>query len=829
MVENWTEVRAWFERALDVEAGTRAALLTGCPDPAVRTEVLRLLAAAQRQTSRAALLDEGLPAELVAGVATSAAERLVGQVVAGYRILAVLGEGGMGTVYRAEQPSLRREVALKLMQAGLQSEAARRRFAYEAETLARLVHPDIAQVHAAGVWEGPGCDVPYFAMELVRDGLPIDRFAQQRSLDRRAIATLMQQVCRAVQFGHQRGVLHRDLKPANVLVDPEGRPKVIDFGIACAVGDRSSMESGRTAPGVLLGTLQYMSPEQCVAGERDVDVRSDVHALGLILYELLAQRPAYAVAGLSAVDAMNQLCAHEPAPPSRVTGDPSLRELDWICGKAMQKERERRYASASEMAGDLARFLAGEPVQAAPPGPLYRLRKFAGRHRAGVAAAALVLLAILGGGVAATIGFVQATAARREAQAEAASLAELNRFLADMIGSVHPERDGREVRVVEILDRAANRADGLREAKPELAFPLLGTLGMAYHRLGLSARGMDLLEQARALAEAHFAEDDPARALAHHNLGTVATALTDYAVGEQHLRAALSWRVAHLGDAHRDAIATRTSLGQCLLHQQRAAEAVTELQRAWQHAGPDSDLAAEERVTIGVSLAAAVRQTAGQDPALALLAELDALAAANLPDEHPVALNTASELALLQQAKGNAQDAAGTLARVLAAQERVLGEGHPTTTMTRSNLAAVLHGLGRFADAEPLFRRSIALHTGPPQGENGILLRSNLAFALAQQGKATEAVDVLRPALRDAEVGLGAAHWLTGVVHKNLGVALQRLRQFDEAEQELLAAHACLAKAQGDQHPRTQATARALAELYSAMGRTEAAEHWRAR
>ncbi len=180
-------------------------------------------------------------------------------------------------------------------------------------------------------------------------------------------------------------------------------------------------------------------------------------------------------------------------------------------------------------------------------------------------------------------------------------------------------------------------------------------------------------------------------------------------------------------------------------------------------------------MTIGVSLAAALRQTARGEAALALLTDIDALATASLADGHPVALNTASELALLQQAKGQAPEAARTLTRVLAAQERVLCDGDPTTTMTRSNLAAVLHGLGRFADAKASFRRSIALHTGAPQGENGILLRSNLAFALAQQDKAAEAVDVLRPALRDAEMGLGEAHWLTGVVHKNLGVALQRL------------------------------------------------------
>jgi tetratricopeptide (TPR) repeat protein len=823
--ERWSAVRALFERALEAGGEEREKLLAGCPDESVREEVRRLLAAATRPTTKAALLDEGLSQRLLVPLALGAAERLVGQEVAGYRIIAVLGEGGMGTVYRAEQQSLRREVALKLMQAGLQSEPARRRFAYEAETLGRLVHPQIAQVYEAGVWEGPGLDVPFFAMELVPGGLPIDRFARERGLDTRGKVRLMEQVCGAVHFGHQRGVLHRDLKPANVLVDPEGRPKVIDFGIARALGDGAAAE-GRTAPGVLLGTLQYMSPEQCGLGEHDVDARSDVHALGLILYELLAGRPAYPVAGLGPLQATRVLREHEPMPPSRVLGDASLRELDWIAGKAMQKERERRYAAASELRADLLRFLEGEPVQAAPPGRIYRLKKLAARHRAGVAAGAAVLLAILGGGIAATVGFVRASAARREAEAEASSLAELNRFLEGMIGSVHPERDGRDVRVVEVLDGAAERAEDLLADRPRIAISLLGTLGMAWHRLGLSARAKELLGRAQALALARLGPEDPTHALARHNLGTVETALGEHAAAEEHLRAALAWRVVHLGERHHDTVQTRTSLGQSLLRQQRGAQAEPELQRAWQDAGALATV--EERVTIGVSLAAARQALGKQQEALALAVEMDALAARDLPAGHPVALNAAAELAVLQQEQGR-EEAAGTLARVLAAQELALGERHPTTTMTRSNLAAVLHGLGRFAEAEPLFRRSIELFAGPATGEDGILLRSNLGFVLEKQGKAAQAEAVLRPALRDAEQHLGRTHWLTGVVHKNLGVALKGLARFDEAEQELLAAHACLEQALGASHPNVKRTALALADFYAERRRDEDAERWRAR
>jgi serine/threonine protein kinase len=299
----------------------------------------------------------------------------------------------MGAVYEAEQAMPRRIVALKVIRPGLVAPDLRRRFENEVQVLGRLQHPGIAQIYQAGVTDLGGGPQPYFAMELV-SGLPLVDYAERRGLGLRERLRLLAGICDAVQHAHQRGIIHRDLKPGNILVDDaSGQPKILDFGIARTTDPDGAMTS-HTLFGQIVGTLPYMSPEQLAADPGGIDTRSDVYALGVILHELLTGKLPHDLTQRSTLDAMNAIRDVEPA---RVgTLDRRLRgDVETIVAKALEKEKERRYASAAELAADIHRYLSDEPIVARPPSAGYQLRKFARRNKVlvgGIASAFLILI-----------------------------------------------------------------------------------------------------------------------------------------------------------------------------------------------------------------------------------------------------------------------------------------------------------------------------------------------------------------------------------------------------------------------------------------------------
>ena len=311
-----------------------------------------------------------------------------------YRILRRHGEGGMGTVYEAEQDNPRRTVALKVIRPGLVSPELVKRFSHEAQILARLQHPGIAQVYETGMGED---GQSFFAMEFIR-GMPLDEYARSRGLNAAARLELLARVCDAVQHAHEKGVIHRDLKPGNILVDLTGQPKVLDFGVAHVTAVDLLTSASRTQAGQLLGTLSYMSPEQIAADPAGLDGRSDVYTLGVILFELLAHRLPYQ---------LEQLPAHEVArviqhqEPSRLGSIDTLYrgDIEIIVGKTLEKDKTRRYASAGDLASDIRRYLRGEAILARPASALYQLRKFARRHRALVVGASGIFAALVVGTV----------------------------------------------------------------------------------------------------------------------------------------------------------------------------------------------------------------------------------------------------------------------------------------------------------------------------------------------------------------------------------------------------------------------------------------------
>jgi serine/threonine protein kinase len=313
--------------------------------------------------------------------------------IGNYRILRRIASGGMGTVYEAEQQHPHRTVALKVMKRGITSRSALRRFEYEAEVLGRLRHPGIAQIYEAGTHDDGSGGVPFFAMEYVPNARNILDYADAENLSVRDRLRLFAAVCDAVHHGHQRGVIHRDLKPGNILVDETGLLKVIDFGVARATDTDVALTTIQTGVGELLGTLQYMSPEQCDADPQELDTRTDVYSLGVVLYELLCGKPPYDLSRTPIPKATRRIQEDAPLQPSTIRK--TLRgDIESITLKALEKERERRYQSAADFGQDIRRCLIGEPTEARPPTTWTRWARWMGRHPIAATVAACVMIAV---------------------------------------------------------------------------------------------------------------------------------------------------------------------------------------------------------------------------------------------------------------------------------------------------------------------------------------------------------------------------------------------------------------------------------------------------
>ena len=318
-----------------------------------------------------------------------------------YSIKRIIASGGMGTVYLAQQESPRRVVALKVMKKGLASKSALRRFEYESQILARLKHPNIAQVYEAGTYDDGSGSVPYFAMEYIANAKTIIDYIKTKGMGTRERLTLFVKVCDAVHHGHQKGIIHRDLKPSNILVNSEEVPKIIDFGVARATDSDMAVTTLQTDIGQLIGTLQYMSPEQCDADPHDLDIRSDVYALGVVLYELLTESLPYDLSHLALHEAVRVIREETPARPSSY--NKTLRgDVETISLKALEKDRTRRYNSAEALGDDILNYLQNRPINARPTSAVYIIRKFATRHKGMMIAAAAILLSLTAGIVGTT-------------------------------------------------------------------------------------------------------------------------------------------------------------------------------------------------------------------------------------------------------------------------------------------------------------------------------------------------------------------------------------------------------------------------------------------
>ena len=332
------------------------------------------------------------------------------ETIAGYAIKGAIGAGGMGSVYLAQQESPKRDVAIKVMNAGVVSRKAMRRFEFEAQTLGKLQHPSIAQIYEAGTYDDGSGARPFFAMEYVAGAKELNDYVDDNDIDQRTRLALFCAACEGVEYGHRRGVIHRDLKPGNILVDEDGNPKIIDFGVARSTDSDSVSATLATEAGQLIGTLQYMSPEQVELDPGELDTRSDVYALGVMLYELLIGRLPYDLTGTSLTQAASRIREIQPKRLGEINA--TLKgDLETICLKALEKDREQRYQTVNDLAEDVRRYLADEPIMARPPTRAEQLRRFVRKNKAASVATCVVAAALV---AATTISVVFAVEAGRQ-------------------------------------------------------------------------------------------------------------------------------------------------------------------------------------------------------------------------------------------------------------------------------------------------------------------------------------------------------------------------------------------------------------------------------
>jgi serine/threonine protein kinase/tetratricopeptide (TPR) repeat protein len=566
---------------------------------------------------------EGPPSQEV----NAMAER-PGIIIGPYKLLELIGEGGMGTVWMAQQTEpVKRLVAVKLIKAGMDSKAVIARFEAERQALALMDHPNIARVLDGGTTDAGR---PYFVMDLVK-GVPITKYCDEHRLTPQQRLELFVPVCHAVQHAHQKGIIHRDLKPSNVLValyDGRPIPKIIDFGVAKAAGPQLTEKTLVTGFGSIVGTLEYMSPEQAEVNQLDIDTRSDIYSLGVLLYELLTgsppftekdlekagmlemlriireQEPSKPSTKLSSSEALPTLSANRSTEPAKLTK--LLRgDLDWIVMKALEKDRNRRYETANGFAMDVQRYLADEPVLACPPSAGYRLRKFLRRNRGPVLATSIIFLLLVGGVVGTTIGLLRA---ERRAVGERLAKEETKKRLAqvekgiDILGSIFEnldpmaeEKEGRPLRAIlgDRLDRAAAELEGEAVGDPLVVAQLQDRLGRTYLGLGRGTPAEALFTKAAATRQDQLGPDDPLTLESKHNL-----ALAYSAAGKRHdaiklFKNVLDAREKVLGADHLDTLTTLNDLAVEYWHTGKPNEAIPLLEQVrdarTQQLGEDDD------------------------------------------------------------------------------------------------------------------------------------------------------------------------------------------------------------------------------------------------
>jgi serine/threonine protein kinase/tetratricopeptide (TPR) repeat protein len=820
-------------------------------EPALHAELASLLSADREEGMVVTGGLAGPLAELAPGSAPTSLPERIGP----YRIVEVLGEGGMGVVYRAEQETpIRREVALKLVRAGLDTERVVARFDAERQALALMDHPGIARVLDAGA-DARGR--PYFVMELVR-GTPLTRWCDEHGLGVDARLDLFLRVCAAVQHAHQRGLIHRDLKPANILVtrrDQLPEPRVIDFGIAKAIAEPQGERLALTQEGQFLGTPEYMSPEQAGAPGAPVDVRTDVYSLGVILFELLTgSRPRAAAASGNPAPARE---TESERPSTRVTrlaptstlasasgGLDRLRrrlsgDLDTIVLMALRAEPDRRYGSVEALALDLRRHRDGLPVSARPDTARYRAGKFVGRHAVGVALALAGAVALAAVAAVSTVQSARVAVERdralaaeqtaageaRRARLEAATANRVTKLLTGLFEASDPaQAKGADPTAREILRRGEEKVTSDLRDEPEVQARLLSVIGQVHANLGDLPRAREFLERAIALQRPLHSEPDAEMAETLDVLGVVRHDQGDLAEAEDLARQALEARRRLFGERSSEVAQSLNAVAVDVGAQGRLAEAEPLFREALgilrETRGPDDPEVAWAINTLGQT----VYRRGDRAAAVPLFREALDIQRRKLGTVHPDTAASLNNLGGAQMELGDLAGAEATFREALSVYLQLYGENHAGVARARGNLGTALRRTGQLAEAEALQRQALEGFRrllGPRHAHVGRAL-SGLASTLAAAGRTREAEPLAVQALSIMRESLGAGHPSTANMLLTLGRIREGLGDRAGAVRDVREGIERLEAALGAEHPDVVGGRAQLDELEGGRAGTQA-------
>jgi non-specific serine/threonine protein kinase/serine/threonine-protein kinase len=810
-----------------------------------------------------------------------------------YQLLRVLGEGGMGIVYLAQQDEpVKRQVALKVIKPGMDSKQVLARFEAEKQALALMDHPHIARVLDAGLTLNAR---PYFVMEYVK-GIPITEHCDASKLTVEERLRLFLHVCEAVQHAHQKGIIHRDLKPSNILVSMDGNesvPKVIDFGVARAIGQQLTEETFYTEQGQLIGTPEYMSPEQADLNNQDIDTRTDIYSLGVVLYRLLAGVPPFDPQTLQAsgIEHMRKvICEEEPETPSTRLNRTSVEEstesarrrrtsvrvlkrklhgdLDWITLKAMEKDRTRRYASAGELATDIQRHLNSEAILAGPPSTLYKIEKFVRRNRALVTGTTAVVAVLIVGIVVSIFFAIKADNKRVEAQ----SVSDFLRY--SVLELIDPYRTrGKEITRRSLLDAISENLEQDFTGSPLAEAQIRYTLGLAYWSIGAYELSASQLEWAIAACQNQLGPEHRITLEWKENLGWTYIFQGRLDEAEQLLEESLENAHRALGGEHDQTGHLMWVLGAAHWWQGRYEEAECLLEQALEIAvgqkGEDDGHTVETMSSlVWVYFSQGRYEKAGKlaNRALAINQRLrgekdywtlnlkfqiasiywklgcydqaerfglEALEGRRnlFGEEHAETLCAAVGMGILYSSQGRDKKAESLLKEALMTARRVLGNTNSKTVFAMYGLGSVYLGQEQYDRAEPLLSQAFEVSRHFIGDEHPDTLRNanSLAVLYTKQKRYEHAERMFNETLEARKLQLGDDHPDTLETKNDLALLYKEQGDYDKAEPLLLKAFKGYCLKLGDTHPRTEEALNNLIDLYEAWNKPEKAKKWRAK
>ena len=830
--------RELFEACLELDQGNRARLLDReCSDANERARIEALLAAHARAPEEPPSLLEQ---------AASLVEARIGP----YRLLERIGEGGTGEVYLAEQSEpVRRRVALKVLRAGMDSREVLARFDLERQTLALMEHPNVARILDAG---STPASQPYVVMEYV-PGVPITRYCDEARLGVEERLGLFVSVCAGVQHAHQRGIIHRDLKPSNILVtelDGKPVPKIIDFGIAKATTPQLGIAQPHTRLGHLVGTPDYMSPEQAELSPLDIDTRADVYALGVVLNELLTGALPYRRTGTdvsSPLAIARSVAEREPVEPSRQVlsahktatapaDDRGLKrkslaarlrgDLDRIVMKALERDRRRRYDSPAELANDIERHLNDEPISARPPGAWYVVCKFARRHRLLTTAATVALGSLTIFGVLMAVQAQHIARERDRAEREAATSQQVSRFLIDLFQVSDPDRSrGADITARELLDKAAaDLGVGLGD-QPLIQARLETSIGEIYFNLAAYEEALAHYRHA-ATTLAKTAEPSNHDLLsARRGLARTLATLGRVDEAEPIALDVLERVDRYYGQDDPLYVDTLNDLGGVRYRQGQYRQSLEYFERAWRGRarvyGDDAVPTAISLTNLAVQQSILGEYEAAERAYLEIIEKLGG----SVGDDHPQVLVARNNLATLYSDMGRREESLEVRRELLPVMRRVLGPDHDHTLTLVANLGASLDGLGRHQEAVELFEEVVAGLEEALGSDHTLTLywQSVLAYSLDTVGQHDAARELIEATLARATQLRAPQHSDILQIHYMHAELLHRWERYEEALAELDPLVAPMIASRGLGSPRAQNVLLSIAENALALGREEIA------